>query len=121
MRAGATTTTDGGNAATDREGGSRRQQPLTGRVELWLETATPGADQSRSFDTNQPSAGPADRACARPRSTRSRRNPPPCHPPSPTSARSEEHTSELQSLMRLSYAVICLKKKNNDNLTSSTQ
>src|SRR3546814_7307765 len=28
------------------------------------------------------------------------------------SGRSEEHTSELQSLMRLSYAVFCLKKKN---------
>src|SRR3546814_3575725 len=27
--------------------------------------------------------------------------------------RSEEHTSELQSLMRISYAVFCLKKKNN--------
>src|SRR3546814_3587070 len=30
----------------------------------------------------------------------------------PPFARSEEHTSELQSLMRLSYAVFCLKKKN---------
>src|SRR3546814_5655566 len=29
--------------------------------------------------------------------------------------RSEEHTSELQSLMRISYAVVCLKKKNNTN------
>src|SRR3546814_1855268 len=29
-----------------------------------------------------------------------------------TAERSEEHTSELQSLMRLSYAVFCLKKKN---------
>src|SRR3546814_10338860 len=29
--------------------------------------------------------------------------------------RSEEHTSELQSLMRISYAVFCLKKKNNHN------
>src|SRR3546814_10372600 len=29
-------------------------------------------------------------------------------------ARSEEHTSELQSLMRISYAVFCLKKKNKD-------
>src|SRR3546814_4389982 len=29
--------------------------------------------------------------------------------------RSEEHTSELQSLMRISYAVFCLKKKNNQN------
>src|SRR3546814_1748575 len=30
---------------------------------------------------------------------------------SSSSARSEEHTSELQSLMRISYAVFCLKKK----------
>src|SRR3546814_6862380 len=30
-------------------------------------------------------------------------------------ARSEEHTSELQSLMRISYAVFCLKKKHNPN------
>src|SRR3546814_7928593 len=29
-------------------------------------------------------------------------------------SRSEEHTSELQSLMRISYAVFCLKKKNNN-------
>src|SRR3546814_3225608 len=32
-------------------------------------------------------------------------------------ARSEEHTSELQSLMRNSYAVICLKKKKKHTLT----
>src|SRR3546814_6903087 len=31
----------------------------------------------------------------------------------PGAARSEEHTSELQSLMRISYAVFCLKKKKN--------
>src|SRR3546814_5142133 len=31
--------------------------------------------------------------------------------------RSEEHTSELQSLMRISYAVFCLKKKNNQHST----
>src|SRR3546814_8496610 len=31
--------------------------------------------------------------------------------PISTSTRSEEHTSELQSLMRISYAVFCLKKK----------
>src|SRR3546814_591304 len=31
--------------------------------------------------------------------------------------RSEEHTSELQSLMRISYAVFCLKKKSNYTLT----
>src|SRR3546814_6311260 len=34
--------------------------------------------------------------------------------------RSEEHTSELQSLMRISYAVFCLKKKNR-NTTTKTQ
>src|SRR3546814_3651553 len=33
----------------------------------------------------------------------------------PTAGRSEEHTSELQSLMRISYAVFCLKKKTNKN------
>src|SRR3546814_3080229 len=32
-----------------------------------------------------------------------------------TDNRSEEHTSELQSLMRISYAVFCLKKKNKQN------
>src|SRR3546814_3360091 len=33
-----------------------------------------------------------------------------------TAVRSEEHTSELQSLMRISYAVFCLKKKKITNL-----
>src|SRR3546814_1722679 len=34
-----------------------------------------------------------------------------------SSFRSEEHTSELQSLMRISYAVFCLKKKQSQKLT----
>src|SRR3546814_1091957 len=34
--------------------------------------------------------------------------------------RSEEHTSELQSLMRTSYAVFCLKNKTNTNTTNPT-
>src|SRR3546814_8849965 len=34
--------------------------------------------------------------------------------------RSEEHTSELQSLMRISYAVFCLKKKKNRNHRPNT-
>src|SRR3546814_6805322 len=34
--------------------------------------------------------------------------------------RSEEHTSELQSLMRISYAVFCLKKKKAKTYTSHT-
>src|SRR3546814_5300597 len=49
---------------------------------------------------------------------------PRCHPWH-CASRSEEHTSELQSLMRISYAVFCLKKKNkkqmikNKNMTIS--
>src|SRR3546814_6716610 len=35
--------------------------------------------------------------------------------------RSEEHTSELQSLMRISYAVFCLTKKNNYRTTISNK
>src|SRR3546814_6697713 len=34
--------------------------------------------------------------------------------------RSEEHTSELQSLMRISYAVCCLKKKNRERTQTRT-
>src|SRR3546814_5375226 len=37
------------------------------------------------------------------------------NPTGSRTARSEEHTSELQSLMRISYAVFCLKKKKHDN------
>src|SRR3546814_3955163 len=36
-------------------------------------------------------------------------------------ARSEEHTSELQSLMRISYAVFCLKKKNAIDIDVDTK
>src|SRR3546814_3707258 len=36
----------------------------------------------------------------------------------PESVRSEEHTSELQSLMRISYAVFCLKKKKKNKLNT---
>src|SRR3546814_5739015 len=39
----------------------------------------------------------------------------------PREARSEEHTSELQSLMRISYAVFCLKKKNKENSKSNVK
>src|SRR3546814_8955054 len=37
-----------------------------------------------------------------------------------TGNRSEEHTSELQSLMRISYAVFCLKKKTKSQITIIT-
>src|SRR3546814_10202862 len=38
----------------------------------------------------------------------------------PLRLRSEEHTSELQSLMRISYAVFCLKKKKTHNTKTTT-
>src|SRR3546814_2124644 len=42
-----------------------------------------------------------------------------CGSPIMLDDRSEEHTSELQSLMRISYAVFCLKKKKNTYLIST--
>src|SRR3546814_10116209 len=58
-----------------------------------------------------PASGDAECAndrAARPRRDRNRRN---------GAQRSEEHTSELQSLMRISYAVFCLKNKKLSNHT----
>src|SRR3546814_6666973 len=53
----------------------------------------------------EPAAKPSDAACSSDaRMVPNRR--------SGSGKRSEEHTSELQSLMRISYAVFCLKKKN---------
>src|SRR3546814_4987237 len=43
----------------------------------------------------------------------------PGHPERGHTARSEEHTSELQSLMRISYAVFCLKKKKQSTHNSN--
>src|SRR3546814_10754953 len=55
----------------------------------------------------------AERTIARETLTRSK------NPDLGYSPRSEEHTSELQSLMRISYAVFCLKKKNQNNSRST--
>src|SRR3546814_3931465 len=43
------------------------------------------------------------------------------HPFDGSEGRSEEHTSELQSLMRISYAVFCLKKKIKQTIQKSTK
>src|SRR3546814_4399648 len=51
----------------------------------------------------------------------SRQNEKPCKGCRGESQRSEEHTSELQSLMRISYAVFCLKKKNTNKSTHRHQ
>src|SRR3546814_2323059 len=55
-----------------------------------------------------PVAAPIHRPCHRQRGERGKRKAPPDRV---AAERSEEHTSELQSLMRISYAVFCLKKK----------
>src|SRR3546814_1146016 len=57
------------------------------------------------------------RACSRRSAARNRIDPVGAHLGAMAFAanRSEEHTSELQSLMRISYAVFCLKKKTNSN------
>src|SRR3546814_1435423 len=80
----------------------------------------------RSRPRDHPMAGPAgvqrDRLFGQRRRTDGRRRLCPlCRAdtlrPGPAFAvRSEEHTSELQSLMRISYAVFCLKKKKNNSI-----
>src|SRR3546814_2902002 len=66
---------------------------------LWLQRPRPRTDSS-----GEP----------RPASADHRRN----HELLELAHRSEEHTSELQSLMRISYAVFCLKKKIKRNITT---
>src|SRR3546814_4747295 len=60
-----------------------------------------------------PSAAAA--SCPAPAAPAQRRSPPSARCAGQDAARSEEHTSELQSLMRISYAVFCLKKKTHEH------
>src|SRR3546814_7986373 len=72
----------------------------------------PAAQRKEEFGRqrgDRPIAGPDKAAIARPR----RAPQPRISGERRTEHRSEEHTSELQSLMRTSYAVFCLKKKKN--------
>src|SRR3546814_6111870 len=93
--------------------------PPNDRPEAWRHIPTPPAAAGRDR---------GGEGC--PRSTSSARNPrPDCQANAapaasvrrcrrcvrPRSARSEEHTSELQSLMRISYVVLCLKKNKEHN------
>src|SRR3546814_7100017 len=80
--------------------------------------------RARSHDDDRddlPDGLPAARRSRRqpcPRKPRHRPSPDYCRQIRATGAaaiRSEEHTSELQSLMRISYAVFCLKKKKTTN------
>src|SRR3546814_4118038 len=61
-------------------------------------------------------AGPARRSARQKRSfCRTAEEPCSCRCSIRLAGRSEEHTSELQSLLRISYAVFCLQKKHHDN------
>src|SRR3546814_3070647 len=82
-----------------RERGARLVALLTGVLLLLLAAALAGW-QNRG--ASSPVAGPAAIADPRARGAQVYAE----------QGRSEEHTSELQSLMRISYAVFCLKKKN---------
>src|SRR3546814_9635946 len=100
-----------------------RRTPRSTRTD----TLFPDTTLFRSTQPATPTALPRDRSIPRRFARGQRRSAPPrCRrwrpsrgaPPAPpppekgkTAARSEEHTSELQSLMRISYAVFCLKKK----------
>src|SRR3546814_9088794 len=77
-----------------------RRPPRSTRTD----TLFPYTTLFRSRDSRDPSTAPPDPATG---------------PGGRVWGRSEEHTSELQSLMRISYAVFCLKKKNTIILVSN--
>src|SRR3546814_3838443 len=94
------------------EGGSRFSMgagisaPGSGSVSSISEGDTP----SRALDNRN-----VRRICATAIGKPAAKRAPTMRPPWPALCRSEEHTSELQSLMRISYAVFCLKKKTENN------
>src|SRR3546814_7957426 len=88
-------------------------------IMIWPRTKSP---VRRSVARSTGGGGPAS-VPSRPWTSRSHSDWPRCPPRVPIT-RSEEHTSELQSLMRISYAVFCLKKKKKQkqhNKTKDTQ
>src|SRR3546814_2884195 len=93
--------------AVDQAGGGRSR---TRRAAAQRRTAKAGLLASRGRRGNRAGEEGRRRRCGTggPRQTRRERG------------RSEEHTSELQSLMRISYAVFCLKKKNKKQYIKQT-
>src|SRR3546814_7548256 len=84
-----------GDGVDDRRVEAALQRELRMRVPFVLSGPRPGGDEDRQFRQARRQRGAEPQELAEMR------------------RRSEEHTSELQSLMRISYAVFCLKKKNN--------
>src|SRR3546814_9261735 len=85
-----------------------RQKAVASRASAWLTTAVslPPACQQCPWST---AGGCGNRDASATRDSRAARNREPQK--GDAMRRSEEHTSELQSLMRIPYAVFCLKKK----------
>src|SRR3546814_4268641 len=83
---------------------------IMGKIIAQISTATTRLTEAYSRSAMTPTAPGATTPSARPA-----RMAPSTH--NERKRRSEEHTSELQSLMRTSYAVICLKKKKTDRRT----
>src|SRR3546814_2562169 len=89
---------------------AREQRAPPGRADI----AAGVQDNTRSNHRPRPTV-----RCARPAAARHDQGPAAANHGDP---RSEEHTSELQSLMRISYAVFCLKKKKKQhNQKTKTQ
>src|SRR3546814_1628006 len=85
---------------------STRTDTLFPYTTLFRSPAARPAQDVRPSEENSPPSSDARAEGRRPTRVRDRSDP----------ARSEEHTSELQSLMRSSYAVFCLKKKRSSQI-----
>src|SRR3546814_6735189 len=79
--------------------------PYTTLFRSYFTTACLSGPKLTVFETRPGSASRSSREWSRPSTSIPAKKP----------SRSEEHTSELQSLMRISYAVFCLKKKTQHN------
>src|SRR3546814_10285346 len=86
---------------------------VTGRTQATARTAAAVLLPQRSNTLNSKGLAPVSRKASR--TAADGRSP--LVQSAITLCRSEEHTSELQSLMRISYAVFCLKKKKKTNKT----
>src|SRR3546814_1339163 len=106
---------------------STRTDTLFPYTTLFRSCEPNGALRPRSGDAGQSLREYLGLAIRRPAAKAPRREPHSHNPPMPgqigelalvMAVRSEEHTSELQSLMRISYAVFCLKKKKKTHATT---
>src|SRR3546814_1043538 len=81
---------------------STRTDTLFPYTTLFRSPSASASSTERSFSSSEERSGTSERSSSSKAAQR----------------RSEEHTSELQSLMRISYAVFCLKKKNKNTTQS---